>query len=227
MEQNNDNSKIAIRTKGNRDMTYLCGSLVLSVVFLYGFLSPLYQQKLELDKRYSVKQDDLRSKNELLDNIKAFNVENKDLTVNSQKLVLLIPNRNNYEDFFIHLQQLSRNYNMELQSFALEEIKDPTVTTSTGTVTATGVTVTPEGTTTSSAPVQKTNQQGINISMRGDFASFLSFTKALENGVPFLQEDKLSISSKTADVAKPGQEGQSSNQNPMLNFELKLRFIYY
>ncbi|MDD3006905.1 MAG: hypothetical protein PHX30_05010 [Candidatus Pacebacteria bacterium] len=226
MEQNNDNSKNVSKVKDNRGMTYLCGSLLLSVAFLYFFLSPLYQEKLEMDKVYATKQEDLKSKNELLKNIETFNEENKDLTVNSQKLVLLIPNRNNYEDFFIHLQQLSRNFNLELQSFALEEVKNPTVKTSAGTVTSTGVVITPEGTTTSPT-VHTANQQGINISLRGDFASFLSFTKALENGVPFLQENKLSIASNKENAVQPEKEGQLSEQNPMLNFELNLRFIYY
>lgn len=221
MDQKKNNSKLKGSVKGNRDVAFLCGSLFISVAFLYFFLSPLYQKKLMTEKAYAAKQDDLKDKKELLANIATFNRENKDLTVNSKKLVLLIPNRNNYEDFLIHLQQLSKNYNLELLNFSLQDVKGPVVTTA-GTVTSTGVVITPESTT--GAVDLQTNQQGINLSLRGDFASFLGFTKALENGVPFLQEDKLTI-----DTGSPAelQPGQLSDQNPMLDFSLNLRFIYY
>lgn len=223
MDQKKNNSKLSGSVKGNRDVAFLCGSLLLSVAFLYFFLSPLYQKKLTTEKAYAAKQEDLKDKKELLTNISAFNRENKDLTVNSKKLVLLIPNRNNYEDFFIHLQQLSKNYNLELLNFSLQDVKDSTVTTA-GTVTSTGVVITPESTTSTGEVNFQTNQQGINLSLRGDFASFLGFTKALENGVPFLQEDTLSISAGSSGEM---QQGQLSDQNPMLNFNLNLRFIYY
>lgn len=223
MNQKKNNSKLKGSVKGNRDMVFLCGSLLISVAFLYFFLSPLYQKKLMTEKAYAAKQDDLKDKKELLANIATFNRENKDLTVNSKKLVLLIPNRNNYEDFLIHLQQLSKNYNLELLDFSLQDVKDPVVTTA-GTVTSTGVVITPESTISTGAVDLQTNQQGINLSLRGDFASFLGFTKALENGVPFLQEDKLTIDVGSLTELQPGQ---SSDQNPMLDFSLSLRFIYY
>lgn len=223
MDQKKNNSGRSGSVKGNRDVVFLCGSFLISVAFLYFFLSPLYQNKLVTEKVYAAKQEELKDKQTLLENIATFNRENKDLTVNSKKLVLLIPNRNNYEDFFVHLQQLSKNYNLELLSFSLADVKGSDAAT-VGTVTSTGAIITPEGTTGAGAVNLQTNQQGVNISLRGDFASFLGFAKALENGVPFLQEDRLSISTGSLSELQPGQP---SDQNPMLDFVLNLRFIYY
>lgn len=205
-------------------MTALCASFLLSAAFLLAFLSPLYQKKLAMDKAYAAKQEDLRNKEELLQNIEAFNRENKDLTVNSEKLALLIPNRNNYEDFLIHVQQLSRSFNLELLNFSLKEIKSDTVVMA-GTTTSTGAVITPE-TTTAEKGDDNLKQQGIDISLRGDYSSFVDFSRALENGTPFLQEDSLNINSDAAGNAQAEGIG-AVNSNPMLNFELSLRFIHY
>lgn len=228
MDQKKDNPRIPRNVKGSKDVACLCGSLLLSVAFLYFVLSPLYQRHLAMEKVYVSKQNDLKGKQDLLDNIETFNRENKDLTVNSKKLVLLIPNRNNYEDFFIHLQQLSKNHNLELLSFSLNDVKSA-APTSAGTVTSTGAVITPEGAqTTPETTEPQLNQQGITLSLRGDFGNLLEFTKALENGIPFLQEDSLAVSSASASTGTPTQQpNPDSDKNPTLEIELSLRFIYY
>ncbi|MFA6897604.1 MAG: hypothetical protein WCQ96_04955 [Patescibacteria group bacterium] len=235
MDKNLNNSKIAGNLKGNRDVALLCGSLLLSIAFLYFFLSPLYREKLKMKEAYAAKQEDLQSKKDLLKNIEAFNQENKDLAVNSKKLALIISNRNNYEDFLIHLRKLSENYNLELLSFELEGVKD-TPTDTVGTTTSTGAVITPDGGSMAAgmaaggavAEESPLNQQGIALSLRGNFADFQSFTKSLENGIPFLQEDQVSITSEAKTSSQSGQsEEQSLSQDPILEFKLNLRFIYY
>jgi len=231
MDKNLNNSKIAGNLKGNRDVALLCGSLLLSIAFLYFFLSPLYQEQLRMKEAYAAKQEDLQSKKDLLKNVEAFNRENKDLAVNSKKLALIISNRNNYEDFLIHLRKLSENYNLELLSFELEGVKD-TPTDTAGTTTSTGAVITPDGDGMAAggavAEESPLNQQGIALSLRGNFADFQSFTKSLENGIPFLQEDQVSITSEAESSSQSGQsEEQSLSQDPILEFKLNLRFIYY
>jgi len=232
MDKNLNNSKIASGLKGNREVALLCGSLLLSVAFLYFFLSPLYREKIKMKEAYAAKQEDLQSKKDLLKNIEAFNQENKDLAVNSKKLALIISNRNNYEDFLIHLRKLSENYNLELLSFELEGVKD-TPTDTAGTTTSTGAVITPDGGGTAMEGAAVTeesplNQQGIALSLRGNFADFQGFTKSLENGIPFLQEDQVSVTSESKSSSQSGQsDEQSASQDPILEFKLNLRFIYY
>lgn len=225
METKQNNSKKNVDLKEHKDVTTLCVAFLLSAVFLLAFLSPLYQKKVAMDKAYAAKQEDLKSKEELLKNIEAFNEENKDLTVNSEKLALLIPNRNNYEDFLIHIQQLSRSFNLELLDFKLAEVKAATVVTA-ETTTSTGAIITPETTTTTGQTDNTLKQQGIDITLRGDYPSFVDFARALENGTPFLQEDVVSISSDIVGSAQVEGAG-AANSNPMLNFGLNLRFIHY
>lgn len=229
-KQNNSKAKSKqVSVKGNRDVVCLGISMVLSILFLNFFLSPLYQKQLALEKAYAAKQDDLKSKKALLGDIETFNRKNQDLSVNSKKLVLLIPNRNNYEDFFIHLQQLSKNYNLELLSFKLEDAASSTASNAPGTTTSTGAVITPEGgaAATTTPAEAELNQQGITLSLRGDFINLLGFTKALENGIPFLQEDSLDISASKDTGGQAPQGGGTSSLNPTLDTDLKLRFIYY
>ncbi len=226
METKQNNSRKNADSKERKDVTALCASLILSVIFLLAFLSPLYQKKLAMDGAYIDKQEDLKSKEELLRNIEAFNEENRDLTVNSEKLALLIPNRNNYEDFLIHIQQLSRSFNLELLGFTLSDIKAATVVTP-GTTTSTGAVITSETTTTTGPTDSNLKQQGIDIAMRGDYSSFVNFARALENGTPFLQEDSVNISSETVRNTQSEDGSSAANPNPMLNFEMGLRFIHY
>lgn len=233
MDEKKSNSKISVNLKGDQDVIVLCGSLLLSVAFMYFYLAPFYQEKLRMKEAYAAKQEDLQSKKDLLKNIEVFNQDNKDLTVNSKKLTLLISNRNNYEDFLIHLQQLSKNYNLELLSFGLEGAKDASTGGTAGTTTSTGAVITPEGgdvegvTEETAAERSQVNQQNITLSLRGNFAGFQGFTKALENGTPFLQEGQMSITSGAESSSQPSQSGQLTSQDPILSFKLNLRFIYY
>lgn len=227
MDTKQNNPKKNVDLKEHKDLTFLGASFLLSSIFLLLFLSPLYQKKLLMDEAYAAKQEDLESKEELLKNIEVFNEENKDLTVNSEKLALLIPNRNNYEDFLIHIQQLSRSFNLELLDFSLQEVNTANTVVTTGTTTSTGAIITPE-TATATNPGEESGlrQQGIKLSLRGDYQSFVDFARALENGTPFLQEDGIAITSDTISGA-PGEGNSTATTNPMLGFGLDLRFIHY
>lgn len=230
MENNKDNrkaSRSAGSVKGNNELVALGGSLLISAIFMYAMVSPLYQQKLVLDKEYEAKQKDLKNKQELLENIATFNEKNQNLSVNSKKLALLIPNRNDYEDFFIHIQKLSKDNNLELVNFSLKDVSTgSTASTAPGTTTSTGQVITPEGGAATAGDAANggvtLQQQGVDIALRGDLANFIDFTKALENGIPFLQEDGIAVS--RAEIQTP-EETVSSN--PMLDFSMQLRFIHY
>jgi hypothetical protein len=225
MDTKKNNSKKSADLKSHKDVVFLCGAFLLSAAFLMTVVSPLYQKKLAMDTAYAAKENDLKNKEELLKNIEVFNEENKDLTVNSEKLALLIPNRNNYEDFLIHIQNLSRSSNLDLLNFTLREIK-PATTVTAATTTSTGAIITPEKTITQETD-SRLEQQGIDLTLRGAYSDFVKFAKDLENGIPFLQEDKIVIGSEKISGPQNAEEGQAANSNPMLSFGLSLRFIHY
>lgn len=241
MDKKELNSKVSADIKRNQDTVFLVVSLMISGALLAFLVAPTYNSRAALEKKNQQKQDELTSKQDLLKNIETFNKNNANLSVNSQKLEVLIPSKDNFEDFLIHIKGLSKDYNLELIDFNF----------STAGESKSGVASSPAAAAAASAAktensgedgTSKFNKQGISVTLRGDYSNFERFSKALENGIPFLQQYSVSISvpeitSQSQAPQTPqapagpensqGSEKLKVDMNPLLEFKMELRFIYY
>lgn len=237
MDKKEINSKVSSDLKRNQDVTALIVSLLLSGALLYLLVAPTYDKKVELESINLSKQEDLKSKQELLKNIDSFNKkvkDDEDLSDNSLKLVSIIPNRNNFEDFFVHLKERSKSNSLELTDMSLTAVSaNPATPAAPAAVTPTaGAVGTEAAGETTTAAGSKLNSQGISLRLRGSYSDFLKFTKELENGIAFLQMDSFKIMAAKEEEATtpvPGEEPVEEPviTDPILDFELELRFIYY
>ena len=221
MDKKKINSKVSSDIKRNQDVTLLVVSLLISGAFLWLVVAPIYRNKSEIEAVNFAKEEDLRNKQELLSNIESFNKNNKDLSVNSQKLVAMIPNRNNFEDFLFYLKDKSRAYNMELVDMSLISSDSKTGTPGAAASAATAAAAAAE------AESGELKEQGISMKLRGSYSDFINFTKSLENTIAFLQEDSFQINVADSESGAGESQAQALDPNPILDFDLNLRFIYY
>ncbi|MFA7169521.1 MAG: hypothetical protein WC178_01575 [Candidatus Paceibacterota bacterium] len=230
MNKGDLNLKVSTGLKRNQDVTFLIVSLLISGIFLYLVVAPIYEKRAEIENDNLTKQEDLEGKQGLLSGIESFNKNNKSLSVNSNKLVYLIPNRNNFEDFFVHLRSISKSHNMELIDIELKEVSASSTEQTVGAVAMTESEIGDVGIDVEAETANQLNAQGISLSLRGSYSDFLGFIKALENGIAFLQEDSFQVKTaeKKSDSSGDSEgEEQTIETNPLLDFNLELRFIYY
>jgi len=230
MNKGDLNLKVSTGLKRNQDVTFLIVSLLISGIFLYLVVAPIYEKRAEIENDNLAKQEDLEGKQGLLSGIESFNKNNKSLSVNSNKLVYLIPNRNNFEDFFVHLRSISKSHNMELIDIELKEVSASSTEQTVGAVAMTESGISDVGIDVEAETANQLNAQGISLSLRGSYSDFLGFIKALENGIAFLQEDSFQVKTaeKKSDSSGDSEgEEQTIETNPLLDFNLELRFIYY
>lgn len=228
MDKREINSKVSSDIKRSKDIASLIVSLLISGIFLYLVVAPVYRSKVEVEGLNTNKREDLRGKQELLSNIESFNKNNRDLSVDSKKLIAMIPNRNNFEDMLSYLKDRVKNHNMELLDISLEESSQKGKVPVVGASADAGM----ELNAGSAGPVEL-KEQGISLILRGSYSDFIKLIKFLENSIPFVQEDSFDIkvmeastSSETnLDTENPQEKIQ--DLNPTLDFSLKLRFIHY
>lgn len=221
MDTREVNLKVNVNIKENQDMTFLALSFLLSAVFLYFLVGPVFVQKAAVEKGNLARQEDLKSKRDLLLNIESFNNNNKDLSVNSKKLIALLPNRDNTEDYFNQVKILAAKNNLQLVSFKPKDV-DPAQDAPAQSAGETAAAANP------SPDEPKFNQKEIEIIMKGNYGTLQSFLKSLENGIPFMKITFLNI----AVAEKENQTIVSGNPlspdpNPALDIDMKFRFTYY
>lgn len=229
MIKNEVNLAVKGKIKGSKDVVFITVSLLLSVASLCFFTGPAYTKVLAAQKENAGKEKDLQSKQELLENIRDFNRKNKDANVDSKKLTTLISNRNNYEDYFFHLKELAKQSNLEIVSMDLQSgngvaSSSPAAAPAADEAGA-DLAMTGAGEENSGPKLQ---EQNINLSVRGTFENTSYFYKALENGIPFVQEISadLSYGEKTGEGGVPA-DNQEQNLNPVLESRISLKFNYY
>lgn len=234
MEKSQTNTNIKKKPGKNKDVIALYLSLVLSCVFLYFLVEPLYSEKMSLENDIVLKNDDLRSKRDLLTNIEKFNSENSNLAVNLERLTLFIAKRNNYEDVLEYLNGLAIENNLAITSYSITA--QDGVLPEKNVESANGAGMAEEGEATDVSSVSSAiKKQGISFDIKGDYSSFIKFLKSLENGVPFFQESSIGISAESIEEAGATengggdqvQENQAKNTNPTLTFTVDLEFVHY
>jgi hypothetical protein len=225
MKKSQLNLKISGKLRSNRDMTMLCVSLLVSVLALYLFAGPTYYKERELEKGNGAKKTDLASKKQLLGDLQNFNKDNADLIVSSKKLATFIPSRNNFEDFFTHIKEMAKAGNLEVVSFKLE--KDDSAAAATATANG-AATATANGATATYADNRNftLQKQRVTFAVKGDYENIINFSKVLENGIPFIQEDSVKMIAGDAN-SNIGQVQQTAGTPVMLTSTMAFNFYYY
>jgi hypothetical protein len=210
------NSKVISNVNNNKDIVVLFSSLIISALLFYFISAPSYRSFLVIGQEIGLKQKNLDNKENLLNNIADFNKNNKDPGVNVDKLKAFIPNRNNYEDFLGHINNLAAADNLQLSNVAIEQKK-------------------PDSTTTQAADAQKDQrikEQNVSFSVSGDLGNFLHFIKILENSIPFIQEQSLSVSLSEKDLSTTTttvatNQPRQIDLYPSLEYKVAFKFVYY
>lgn len=232
-----------IKIKSNRDIVFLAVSLLASAASLCFIVGPAYAGVQAAQEENMEKEKDIKSKQEFLANIKAFNEENKNVEVDTNKLEAFISNRNNYEDYFFHLEELARQSNLEITSMELQSgnggasASTASPSASVGSTDATGSAVAGEEGTTDVANNGASGQENagfqlqeqyINLSVKGSFGNIVYFYKSLENGIPFLQEISMDLSPSQQSGESGGPSGgQEQSPDPVLESKMSLKFNHY
>ncbi|MFA7169278.1 MAG: hypothetical protein WC178_00270 [Candidatus Paceibacterota bacterium] len=207
---------------GNKDLLFLCASILLSVIFLYFFAGPAYYSRLSAEEDIKDKREDLQSRQQLLTNIRQFNKDNSDLIIVSKKLSLFVPKRDDYEDFFTHISNLALINNLELVSYDIvrsSSSSDLAVNSSQVQSSATDSTMT--------SNENKLKEKQMSFSVRGDLTNFANFAKDLENGIPFVQEISLHILEEGDETESEEVAAETINMNPILLFLVDASLIHY
>ncbi len=176
-------------------------ALVIASAVVYYLTAPLYREAKTDKLKIAAKEEVVKSKELLLERITRLNRSKKggEEEESIRKLKKLIPNRNNYEDYLIHIAMLAEERNVVISQFSVSEGKQDLGGDSKGKT--------------------KLNKMMINFSAKGGYLSFISFLNAIEEGIPFIQVESVS-------VAGGGSEG-SSEADPVLQYEVRTSFYYY
>lgn len=216
------NSQVTSKVSGNKDIVVLLLSLVVSGSLFYIFSGPTYKSYLVLKQEIQLKQKNLANKKQLLDNIQAFNRNNKDLELNVDKLKVFVSNRNNYEDYLGQINDLAISDNLQVSSFTVDDYKK----------TAAAAATTTQGSAQSKDYDDKFKQKTVSFSVKGDFTNFLHFIKTLENSIPIVQEQSITVSIEqnagpAQDASKTTIQPQQIDQYPSLTYQVSFKFVYY
>ncbi len=189
-EDSNLDTKPSLKFSGEIIILF-AASLVSCAIMFYG-AAPIHREAKIIKFSNEVKIKDIKIGEALLSKIVIINNENKGINNEEVKKVgELIPNRDNYEDYLTHLVSLANNKNIKISSFSISEDKG------------------------SKEENGALNKMGIDISASGFFLNFMSFTRDIENGIPFICERSISISKSESDDSES------------LNYEMNIEFYYY
>lgn len=185
------------------DFLFLGVFLVVSCVIMYCFVRPLCREVKLAKLEISLKEKNIESKELLLLGINDAS-DNNDEKVNEnvEKINNLIPSKNNYENYLAHIVKLASAKNIVISNFSVEGGRSDLKTKN-----------------------KKLNESEIVFSSSGGFLNFISFLRDIENGIPFVQVESISIfGSKKED----GEEGEKENNlGLILNQQVSLKFYYY
>jgi len=202
---------------GNKDITFLVVALLASVAALCLYVGPAYGETQALIQQNGIKRNDLKSKQDLLKNIQKFNEESSGLGGNAEKLEALVANRNNFEDYLDMIAALALKRNLEVNNLGLGAVESSVEEQDTVAASADTAEL-------ASKPTFPLQEQGVKFTVEGEYENILEFIRDLENGIPFVQEDTLEISTDDGGE-QVGAEGEPISPN--LSVTMEFKFNYY
>lgn len=194
--RSNSSSGVNSTKKLPQEIIALFVALFVSCALVHYVAVPLFRETRIIKAVNEIKKNDIKAGQFLLLRMQKINEENEKFNINEiEKIKSFIPNRNNYEDYLARIVELANLKNIYLDELSViesdnQEQQDVAL-----------------------------NEKKINIVASGSFPNVLSFIQNLEKGIPFVQEEAISVSV----VESPGNE----TREPILNYEINLKFYHY
>jgi hypothetical protein len=73
--------------------------------------------------------------------------------------------------------------------------------------------------------VFKLNEREVSFTIKGDFDNIISFSKALENGIPFVQEDSIEVGAERGNSSNLQKD--SAQPGTILTSNIDFKYYYY
>ena len=208
-KRENSNSDTKSNLKFSSGITVLFMTLFVTCGIMFYLISPMRKEAKIIEFGNEAKEKDVELGKSLL--LKIVDINKKNKKVNNEeveKIGEFIPNRDNYEDYLIHIINLANNKNIKINEFFIskeekaEEGKDK------------------------KEDSNKFNKVIINIAASGGFLNFMSFIYDIENGIPFVYEKSISV--LRSEDNKNEELGENiTDTNPVLDYEMDIEFYYY
>lgn len=207
-------SKLNLRSSSS--MIILLAAFFVSCAIMFYGVSSVNKETKIVKFTNEVKTEDIKSGKLLLSKILKINDRNKE--VNSEeieKIGELIPNRDNYEDYLIHITSLANSKNIKIDSFSITKDKKSKKEKEE-----------------EKEEKKIFNKVNISIEASGGFLNFMSFMRDIENGIPFIYEKSISISksevSGNENEREFGEGGAvEADSSPILDYKMDIEFYYY
>lgn len=186
------------------EIAFLVLALIFSSGIMYYGVAPLYKEAQISKMEVELKNKNVESGKKMLSELSKLAKSSGQIDDNdAEKISNLAPSRNNYEDHLALIVELAGNKNIYINNFSIKEQKASSET---------------DG-------AKKLKEGGISFSALGGFSNLESFLQSLENAIPFIQEESISISRKKQDV-KNEEDSIGAGSSPILESEISFKFYY-
>ena len=207
----NDDENLNSAEKSNKNFSMLAlllVTLLVSCAIIFYVVAPMYKELKIIKIGNETKEEIIKNNNLALIKIIKANNESKEFdSENVEKIKEFISNRNNYEDYLIHIVKLANEKNIKINDLSVNKIEDDPKKRSKSIL----------------------NEVEINFTASSGYLNLVSFLKSIERSIPFVQEESMSIS--------VGEEEDDLNENvnadtetvtdSILDYEIRLKFYYY
>jgi hypothetical protein len=209
MYDDNENLNSVEKLKINfSKLALLFVSLFISCVVMFYVVTPMRKEAKIIKIGNEIKEESVENNNLSLIKIIKTNNESKEFdSENVKKIKEFISNRNNYEDYLIHIVKLANSKNIKIDDLSVNKSEDNPKKRNSSIL----------------------NEMEINFAASSGFLNLISFLKSIERSIPFFQEESISISVEKKDdsVSEDVNVNNEANTDSTLDYEIKLRFYYY
>jgi len=203
IEKNIPTEKIGEKRVPDR-MILLLFSLSFSMIILFMFLIPQYEQMKIKEMEIELIKKTLESKREIFIKIASFNRDYRDISETEiNKMYDLLPDENNFEEHLANIDKLAKLNGILVKDISFSEHKEQL-----------------------GLGFNETNFKTANASffIKSDFSNFMSFLNSLEKSIPTVNIKKMSI---TKDEKRGGNENSENTRiNESIEVEIEMSFYY-
>lgn len=188
-----------------KEIAFLVLALIFSSGIMYYGVAPLYKEAQISRMEVKLKNKNIESGKKLLSELYEFiesggQIDDDD----AEKIANLISSKNNYEDYLALIIKLADSKNIYTDNFLVSEEQKVSQ---------------------KEDDDKKLKEGKISFSALGGFSNLVSFLQSLENAIPFMQEESISISSGARDIGN-GEDSMGGDSSPILESEISLKFYY-
>jgi len=204
--ENTEKTNSSVSIKIPREIIMLVLALVVSGAVMYYGVSSLYRESEIIGMEMEFKKENIQSKKLLLSTVSKLVEERNRLNEdNMEKINSLVSHKNNYEDYLAHIVKLANSKNVSIKRLSVSSV--------------------PKSSKAEENKGEEFNEGKIDMSALSGFSNFTSFLQSIENGIPFIQEESMSISGKAANTeVEDGKTG--IDNNPILDYEVSFKFYH-